>query len=88
MTAPQATPAPGVLAAVLAPDLVAIISYLTATAGELDRPVPYVLTAQADALLEAEDAGWGGRGPSASYEEWLAEGLAEPGEHTGGGSGA
>lgn len=85
MTARQAPAAPE-FAAALAPDLIAIISYLTAAAGELDRPVPYALTAQAEALLEAEDAAWGGRGPSASYEEWLTEGLAEPGEHTGEGS--
>jgi hypothetical protein len=30
--------------------------------------------AQAEADLEA----WGGRGPSASYAEWLAEGRQEP----------
>lgn len=29
---------------------------------------------------EAEAEAWGGRGPSASYEEWRAEGQAEPGE--------
>ena len=85
MTARQAPAAPE-FAAALAPDLVAIISYLTAAAGELDRPVPYALTAQAEALLEAEDAAWGGWDTSASYEEWLAEDLVEPGEHAGGGS--
>lgn len=35
----------------------------------------------ADAIIEALDEGadeaWGGRGPSASYEEWLAEGRED-----------
>jgi len=30
--------------------------------------------ARAEAERQAEDAAWGGRGPSASYAEWLAEG--------------
>lgn len=31
----------------------------------------------ADWEREGEDAAWGGRGPSASYQEWLAEGRVE-----------
>lgn len=32
----------------------------------------------------ADDEAWGGRGPSASYEEWLAEGQAGDGANAPG----
>jgi hypothetical protein len=32
------------------------------------------------AIAAADDEAWGGRGPSASYAEWLAEGREEAGE--------
>ena len=43
--------------------------------GAFDMPEPEEIAA---ALAESEDMAWGGRGPSASYAEWLAEGRQEP----------
>jgi hypothetical protein len=34
--------------------------------------------AYARASAESDQAAWGGRGPSASYAEWLTEGQATP----------
>jgi len=38
-----------------------------------------VTAARAEADRQADAEAWGGRGPSASYAEWLAEGEAEAG---------
>ncbi len=43
--------------------------------GVFDLPEPEDMAA---ALAEGEDMAWGGRRPSASYAEWLAEGRQEP----------
>jgi len=43
--------------------------------GAFDMPGPEEMAA---ALAEGEDAAWGGRRPSASYAEWLAEGRQDP----------
>lgn len=48
---------------------------------ELEQQTPQARRLQYEADLAAADlaadGAWGGRGPSASYEEWLAEGRAE-----------
>jgi hypothetical protein len=54
------------------------------TNGELSRNEGlagwYDITpARAGAFRQADAEAWGGRGPSASYAEWLAEGQAEAG---------
>ena len=43
--------------------------------GAFDMPEPEEI---AVALAEGEDTAWGGRRPSASYAEWLAEGRQDP----------
>jgi hypothetical protein len=59
--------------------------YLTAsdpeaTPADISRTVDR-LEAAGNAVAEARalDDAWGGRGPSASYAEWVAEGQAEAG---------
>jgi hypothetical protein len=43
--------------------------------GMFDMPAPDVVAA---AKAESDAEAWGGRGPSASYAEWLAEGRQDP----------
>jgi hypothetical protein len=43
--------------------------------GAFDMPGPDEIAA---AAAESDAMAWGGRGPSASYAEWLAEGRQDP----------
>jgi hypothetical protein len=80
MRAPEADPAAPV-PYVLTPKGEAVAAYpdtwdrdlwMALDAGEQPDP-----EAEREARRQGDDMAWGGRGPSASYAEWLAEGQAE-----------
>ena len=51
-----------------------------ALAAMRDRGVFDVPDDAADARRQSDDQAWGGRGPSASHAEWLAEGREDGGD--------